>query len=201
MSRMDYAIISRVIEILIQKGITDEELSFLLGKPNNYVFGFVMKPSDKNRFTEDHLDLLPYLLGCKFSDIFPADTESGSISLYGTGKVKDDNYKAFKHTINIDGEYRQIIYRKKKKDEGTFRKNNIPLLSLIERWIDEGYFAIGQDALQINKRAKQEVSFTYTVSDLEKCLKVLSGTKKARLIREMVDGVYKYTQISPQTGY
>jgi len=40
MARMDYVIICRVIEQLNKMGMTDDELSFLLGKPNNYVFGF-----------------------------------------------------------------------------------------------------------------------------------------------------------------
>jgi len=57
MARMDYVIIYRVIALLNERGMTDDELSFLLGKANNYVFGFIVKPSYKNRFTEDQLDL------------------------------------------------------------------------------------------------------------------------------------------------
>jgi len=53
MSRMDYAIICRVIVLLNERGMTDDELSFLLGKANNCVFGFIVKPGNKNRFTED----------------------------------------------------------------------------------------------------------------------------------------------------
>ncbi len=40
MARMDYVIICRVIEQLNKMGMTDDELSFLLGKTNNYIFGF-----------------------------------------------------------------------------------------------------------------------------------------------------------------
>ncbi|WP_164121790.1 hypothetical protein [Sphingobacterium sp. xlx-130] len=50
MARMDYVIICQVIERLNEIGMSDDELSLLLGKPNNYVFGFIVKPSDKNRF-------------------------------------------------------------------------------------------------------------------------------------------------------
>jgi len=71
MARMDYVIICRVIEQLNKMGMTDDELSFLLGKPNNYVFGFIFKPSDKNRFNEDQIDLLPYILNCNFTEIIP----------------------------------------------------------------------------------------------------------------------------------
>jgi len=43
MSRMDYVIICQVIERLNEIGMGDDELSFLLGKPNNYVFSFIIK--------------------------------------------------------------------------------------------------------------------------------------------------------------
>ena len=73
---MDYVIICRVVELLNECGMTDEELSFLLGKANNYVFGFIAKPSDKNRFTEDQLDVLPYLLSSTFRQLILMEVQS-----------------------------------------------------------------------------------------------------------------------------
>ncbi|TYR36330.1 hypothetical protein FXV77_10505 [Sphingobacterium phlebotomi] len=113
MARMGYVIICRVIEQLNKMGMTDDELSFLLGKPNNYVFGFIVKPSDKNRFNEDQIDLLPYILNCTFSAIILNDTEPGNIQLYHTKAIDDASYKGFSHIIySNQGEGTRIIWRK-----------------------------------------------------------------------------------------
>lgn len=177
--------------MLSQTGISDDELSFLLGKPNNYVFGFVMNPGDKNRFTEDQIDLLPYILKCKFTDIIPSTVESGSISLCNTENISNEEYKGFRHTIYENGEYRQIIWRKRKAEEGSYRKNNPQLLSVIRSWINEGYFDTMRDGLEINNRLA-DLAFKTSVSDLEKCLKSLVSKNTALLRREMIDGIYKY---------
>lgn len=113
MARMDYVIICRVIKQLNKIDMTDDELSFLLGKPNNYVFGFIVKPNDKNRFNEDQIDLLPYILNCTFSKIIPNGTELGNIQLYHTKAVNDAGYKGFSHIIYADqGEGTCIIWKK-----------------------------------------------------------------------------------------
>lgn len=93
-SRMDYVIICQVIERLNEIGMEDDELSLLLGKPNNYVFGFIVKPSDKNRFHEDQIHLLPYLLDCPFSRIMVSSTPPGNIHLHHTKKLTKKGTKA-----------------------------------------------------------------------------------------------------------
>lgn len=193
MARMDYIIICRVIEQLNRIGMSDDELSFLLGKPNNYVFGFIIKPSDKNRFNEDQIDLLPYILNCIFTEIIPNDTESGNIQLYHTKAMDDEIYKGFSHIIYSDqGEGTRIIWRKKKAAKGSTRKTNQELLVLLKRWIEEGYFEQKRGALEIYKRFNTEFAVVFQVNELEKCMKILCGARHALLQKESIDGVLRY---------
>lgn len=173
--------------------MTDDELSFLLGKPNNYVFGFIIKPSDKNRFNEDQIDLLPYILGCTFNDLMPDDTEAGEIQLFHTKAIDDTEYKGFSHIIySPDGKGTRIIWKKRKVPKGSMRKTNRGLLELLKRWIADGYFDDRRDALEIFKKLKEGTAFPFAISELEKCLKTLCGKRSLLLQRKSVDGILNY---------
>lgn len=192
MARMDYVIICRVIALLNERGMTDDELSFLLGKANNYVFGFIVKPGDKNRFTEDQLDLLPYLLSCTFNQLIPNGTDKGNIQLYHTKRI-DDDHKGFSHiTYDAAGNGTRIIWRKKKAPKGSTRKTNEKLLELLRGWIDNGYFDKKRTALEIYKKANANSGITFRVSELEKCLKILCGVRSECMDKKFFDGVLMY---------
>lgn len=193
MARMDYVIICQVIARLNEIGVGDDELSFLLGKANNYVFGFIVKPSDKNRFNEDQIDLLPYLLNCPFSTIIVNGTPSGNIHLHHTKKINEDDYKGFSHIIySENGRGTRIIWKKKQAPQGSTRKTNEPLLALLKQWVIDGYFDQKRNALEIYKRLNAEVSIKYRISELEKCFKILCGTRHQHLQKESIDGILMY---------
>lgn len=192
MARMDYVIICRVITLLNECGMTDDELSFLLGKANNYVFSFIVKPSDKNRFTEDQLDLLPFILNCKFSDIIPNGTEKGSIHLYHTKRF-DNEYKGFSHIIYDDaGKGTRIIWQKKNPPKGSTRKTNEKLLDLLKEWVNDGYFDKKRTSLDIYKLLIASKNISFRISDLEKCLMILGGKRHAALCKKTSSGVLMY---------
>lgn len=171
----------------------DDELSFLLGKPNNYVFNFIIKPSDKNRFNEDQLDLLPFLLQCPFSKIILNGTKAGNVHLYHTKAIDEDGYKGFSHIkYSKKGEGTRIIWKKKNAVKGSTRKTNKPLLELLKFWIEKGYFDQQVSALEIFKRLKVESTITFRVSDIEKCIKILCGSRQALLHKDSIDGVLRY---------
>ncbi|NPE48516.1 hypothetical protein [Sphingobacterium prati] len=193
MSRMDYVIICQVIERLNEIDMRDDELSFLLGKPNNYVFSFIIKPSDKNRFNEDQLDLLPFLLRCPFSKILVNGTKAGNVQLYHTKAIDEDGYKGFSHIIYPEkGEGTRIIWKKNNAPKGSTRKTNKPLLELLKTWIEQSYFDRQVNALEIFKRLKAESSIKFRVSDIEKCMKILCGSRQALLQKDSIDGVLRY---------
>lgn len=193
MSRMDYVVICQVIKRLNEIEMRDDELSFLLGKPNNYVFSFIIKPSDKNRFNEDQLDLLPFLLQCPFSKIIVNGTKDGNIQLHHTKTINEDGYKGFSHIIYSEkGEGTRIIWKKKNAPKGTTRKTNKPLLEVLEVWIKEGYFDKQISAIEIFKRLKAESTIKFRVSDIEKCIKILCGSRQDLLKKDSIDGVLKY---------
>ncbi|TJZ53594.1 hypothetical protein FAZ15_16295 [Sphingobacterium olei] len=189
MSRMDYVIICQVIERLNEIGMSDDELSFLLGKANNYVFGFIIKPSDKNRFNEDQIDLLPYILGCPFSKIIPNSTEPGNIQLYHTGGIPDEGYKGFSHIVySPSGEGTRIIWKKKNAPKGSTRKTNKALLDLLKRWIIEGYFDQKRDALEIYKKLNAERDAMFQISELENASRYCAASAMKCLKRNPLTG-------------
>jgi len=193
MAWMDYVIICRVIALLNERGMTDDELSFLLGKANNYVFGFIVKPSDKNRFTEDQLDLLPFILRCTFREIIPNGTPKGNIQLYHT-KLIDDEYKGFSHITYAAAtdEGTRIIWKKKKAPKGSFRKTNEELLGLLTQWTRSGYFDEKRTSLEIYKKIITDGEITFRISELEKCLKILCSNRTSLLQKKSIDGILMY---------
>ena len=172
--------------------MTDEELSFLLGKANNYVFGFIVKPGDKNRFTEDQIDLLPFILNCSFSQIILNGTEKGNIQLYHTKRVNDD-HKGFSHIIyDATGNGTRMIWRKKKAPKGSTRKTNEKLLELLRGWVGNGYFDKKRTALEICKKVSTDGEVDFRISELEKCLKILCGVRFDCMNKKSFDGVLMY---------
>lgn len=192
MSRMDYVIISQVVKLLQPAILTDEELSFLLGKPNNYVFSFIMDPSDKRRFTEAQLDILPFLLNCTYSDLIPNDTPSGEIQLFDTNRIESKKETTFVHSIDDATNRIRITWKKEKLKSGSFRRNNELLISSLQTWIKAGYFNKGRNGLEICTALKHSCKFTFSVSDLEKSLKVLSGKRRQLLDKKIVHGMINY---------
>lgn len=193
MSRLDYVIIQQVIDRLHEIGMGDDELSFLLGKPNNYMFGFIMKPSEKNRFNEDQIDLLPHLLQCPFSRIIPNGTAPGNIHLHHTKRIDEDGYKGFSHIVySATGTGTRVIWKKKNAPVGSTRKTNKKLLDLLITWIDEGYFDQKRTALELYNRLNAENEINFRPSELEKCIKILASKSQQRLEKRSIDGVLTY---------
>lgn len=200
-SHMDYHIICRVIDLMAHIGMEDEELSFLLGKPNNYIFSFIANPNDKNKFKSDQVDLLPYLLNCPFSDLFSNNCPKGAIQLFHSQKIDTDEEIGFSHIIyDSNGKGTRIIWTKKKNQKGSFRKTNKDLLDLIKKWIDEVILDLPTPSINILKKLKSEAQFTFSISDLEKCIKILSSKSKNLLTKETIDGIIYYWKSHPQTS-
>lgn len=198
-SHMDYHIICRVIDLMADIGMDDEELSFLLGKPNNYVFSFIANPNDKNKFKSDQVNLLPYLLNCYCTDLYSNDCPKGNIQLFYSQKIENDEEKGFSHIIyDSNGKGTRIIWTKKKNEKGAFRKTNKNLLDLLIKWIDEGILDLPTSSIDIWKKLKSEAQFTFFISDLEKCIKILST--KSILTKQTIDGIIYYWTSHPQTS-
>ncbi|TCR13953.1 hypothetical protein EDF67_10156 [Sphingobacterium sp. JUb78] len=177
----------------------DEELSFLLGKPNNYVFSYIANPNDKNKFKSDQVDLLPYLLNCYCTDVYANDCPKGNIQLFHSQKIENDEEKGFSHIIyDNNGKGTRIIWTKKINQKGSFRKTNKNLLDLLIKWIDEGVLDLPTPSIDIWKKLISESQFEFSISDLEKCLKILST--KSILTKKTIDGIIYYWKSHPQTS-
>lgn len=199
MSYMDYHIICRVIDLMADIGMDDEELSFLLGKANNYVFSDIANPNDKNKFKSDQVDLLPYSLNCYFSDLFSNNCPKGNIQLFHSQKINTDEEKGFSHiTYDNNGKGTRIIWKKKINQKGSFRKTNKNLLDLLIKWIDESILDLPTSSIDIWKKLISESQFEFSISDLEKCIKILST--KSILTKQTIDGIIYYWKSHPQTS-
>ena len=56
LSRMDYELVCRVLQLLDETGLDDEEFSFLIGKRNQYFFD-IIDPRKKQKLKTDQVDL------------------------------------------------------------------------------------------------------------------------------------------------
>lgn len=199
MSHMDYHIICKVIDLIGQIGMDDEELSFLLGKANNYVFSYIANPNDKNKFKSDQVDLLPYLLNCYFSDLFSNNCPKGNIQLFHSQKINTGEEKGFSHiTYDNNGKGTRIIWTKKINQKGSFRKTNKDLLDLLIKWIDESILDLPTPSIDIWKKLISESQFEFSISDLEKCIKILCT--KSILTKQTIDGIIYYWKSHAQTS-
>lgn len=99
----------------------------------------------------------------------------------------------FSHIIYSEkGEGTRTIWKRKNARKGSTRKTDRPLLELLKTWIEQSYFDRQVNALEIFKRLKAESSIKFRVSDIEKCMKILCGSRQALLQKDSIDGVLRY---------
>lgn len=80
MSRIDFEIAKRVYERILDLGMDDEEVSFLMGKRNKYVFD-ILDPTEKDKFKTEQLDYLPTILKTSIQSLVP-DRHRSALELY-----------------------------------------------------------------------------------------------------------------------
>ena len=112
--------------------------------------------------------------------------------MYHTKRI-DDEHKGGSHIIyDATGEGTLVIWRKKKAPKGSTRKTNRKLLEWLIGWIDNGYFDKKRTALEIYKKASAESGITFRIGELEKCIKILCGSRSNRMDKEPIDGILMY---------
>jgi hypothetical protein len=194
MSRMDYEIAKRVYEFTLAKGLTDEEVSFLMGKRNKYFFD-LLNPTEKDKIKTEQLDILPTILQIPVRQIVPNDVKPGEqVKLYASKKVTATK-TTYRHiVIATDGSESEPIIWIKKSAKGNRKQVNERLHTTILQFIDDEYFKQYRNALEIHLRLKEKSTFDFTPADLQKSLLDLARTVKniSILKRAIEDARYVY---------
>jgi len=197
MSKMDFEIARSVYKCFSALGLTDEEVSFLLGKRNTYVFD-LLDPTEKDKFKTEQLDILPTILGMGIRKIIPNDIKPDeNITIKGLKKVSD---KKIVYEFIIDGGHDKGFFTKK-IISGERKQVNRQIHELMLKLIKEGYFLEPKNALELFLHYKSELGTVFTPADLQKSLAVCcrkQGEELPLLKRENENARYVYVEVRHQ---
>lgn len=195
MSRMDFEIAMLVYKRFTAISLTDEEVSFLLGKRNKYVFD-LLDPTEKDKFKTEQLDILPTILGNKIRDIIPNDiSPNENINIKARKKVSPTKIVYEYVIVYPDDLESEPITITKMIVKGDRKKVNALVQELTMQLIQEGYFAEAKNALQLYLLYKERLSDSFSPTDLQKSLAVCcrkQGDQKALLLKENVNARFVY---------
>jgi hypothetical protein len=193
MSKMDFEIARSVYNQINVSGLTDEEVSFLLGKRNTYVFG-LLDPTEKDKFKTEQLDILPTILGVGIRKLIPNDIKSDeNITIKGVKKISD---KKVVYEFVVDGGADKGIFTKK-IISGERKQINPRVHELMLKLINEGYFLEPKNALELFLQHKVELKMAFTPADLQKSIAVCcrkQGKELPLLNRGIENTRYVYFQ-------
>ena len=197
LSRMDYELVCRVLQLLDETGLDDEEFSFLIGKRNQYFFD-IIDPRKKQKLKTDQVDPLAAIFGKPHRKIIPLFIKPGEMIHihHATRKVEEDEETktiTYSHIIYPRGSNEGIkIVWEKKFAKGVRHKLNNTVLQFLEQKIEAGYFQKPRLTLPLYLEMKKKLGAeTFTAMDLERAL--------AKLMRSQ--GPLMYTSIDTQNHY
>lgn len=179
MSRIDFEIAKRVYERALTLGMDDEEVSFLLGKRNKYVFD-ILDPTEKNKFKTEQLDYLPTILRTSIRELIPTDRGlHEEIKIMASKAVYE--HKIVYQFTELDVETLQPVVWTKKLKIGSIRKVHEALHERIMEYYENGGFKLPISSLKLFLDLhKSHDQSSFTPSDLQKSLSTLM-TAKGRL--------------------
>lgn len=195
-SRMDFEILANFYTICKKKGISEREVSFLLGKKNKY-FTEILNPFAKEHIKTEFVDMLPAIASSSYRHIIPNDVKSNeTVDIEGSHIFYSDRTSEityYKFTVTYDDGSSKNYRWKIKTAKGERAKVNVRLIEILQSLIDSWYFRKPKFALTLylylKKRYKSEFSALEIQITLAKlCNKKASpeyaleeGSKNARL--------------------
>lgn len=195
MSRIDFEIAKRVYERALALGINDEEVSFLLGKRNKYVFD-ILDPTEKNKFKTEQLDYLPTILRTSIRELIPTDRGlHEEIKIMASKTVYD--HKIVYQFTELDVETPQPVVWTKKLKTGSIRKVHEVLHQYIIEFYENGGFKHPISSLALYIAAQEQLQQdSFSPTELQKSLSVLMTAKgKLQLIKRVnINARYYYVE-------
>jgi hypothetical protein len=169
MSRMDFEIAWNVYQLFTRNGLSDEEVSFLLGKRNKYVIE-LLDPTKKDKFKTEQLDVLPTILGCTIRELIPNSIHAeGYIKIKASRKVSAKQI-VYRFTLPDNPEAGpQTIKRKINKGRKTLHPE-VHRLTL--RLLEDKFFDEPRNAIELYLLYKRKLQIPFRAADLQKSLSV-----------------------------
>lgn len=186
MSRIDFEIANRVYERLLLLGMDDEEVSFLLGKRNKYVFD-ILDPTEKNKFKTEQLDYLPTILKTSIQGLIPKkETSSEEIKIHASKTVYDHKMVYQFSEIKENGDETKPVIWTKRLKIGTPREVHTEVHHAVLKIYENGGFDVPRSALELFIEIENKLDSSFSPSDLQKSLSVLMTAKgKFQLIKRL----------------
>lgn len=198
MLRTDYEVLVNTYELLKNSELDEEDVSFLLGKPNNYYFD-LLDPTDKKKIKQEYLTLFPSIFNVSLNNVLStclnADEE---VKLNASSKFNKKS-TVFKHTVTYEnGTISPEIEWRRKVVNGIRKIENKALTDYLIFLVEEGYFLKPQTALGIFIHLKNYYGHSFTVKDLAVSLKKLSrnDTNTSPLLQRNLDRArFTYSEV------
>ncbi|WP_153846082.1 GNAT family N-acetyltransferase [Sphingobacterium paramultivorum] len=187
--RTDYEILVNTYELLKNSELDEEDVSFLLGKPNNYYFD-LLDPTDKKRIKQEYLTLFPAIFNVPLDDVLSACINAyEEVKLSASSKFNKKS-TIFKHTVTFeDGTISPEIEWRRKVVKGIRKVENKMLTDYLRFLVEEGYFLKPQSALGLFVHLRTYFNHPFTAKDLSVSLNKLSrkDSKNKPLLQRNLD--------------
>ncbi|GGH20277.1 hypothetical protein FAZ19_10005 [Sphingobacterium alkalisoli] len=174
MLRTDFEVIRNVYDLLGASALSDEDVSFLLGKPNGYFFE-VLNPTDKSKFKQDLWTLFVPIFQTPFVNVLPP-TNVGSAEEVKLTSAANYNNKStiYRFTVTYeDGTATESFEWRKSIVTGERKKENKELTGYLKFLISEAYFLKPKNALFILIHLRKFFDKPFTVEDIAVSIKKL----------------------------
>jgi hypothetical protein len=176
MSRIDSEIAKGVYLRLLFLGMDDEELSFLLGKRNKYVFD-ILDPTEKNKFKTEQLDYLPTILRTSIQELVPKKANlSEEIKIQASKTVYDHKIVYQFSEVKENGDEAKPVVWTKKLKIGVQKVHTAVHQAVLEIY-ENGGFDTPRSALDLFIEIEKDLSSPFSPRDLQKSLSVLMTAK------------------------
>lgn len=193
---MDFRIAELVYQRFTAIGLTDEEVSFLLGKRNKYVFD-LLDPTEKDKFKTEQLDVLPTILNTTIKDIIPNDIKPNeTIRVKGEKKVSATKIVYEYVIVYLENTESESVTIVKKITKGNRKKVQPEVHALTLELIDVGHFSNPKNALELFLYYQEKLKLPFTPADLQKSLSLClrEAGRPALLKREVNEAKYFYKE-------
>lgn len=177
--RSDFEVIRNVYHLLQTSILSDEDVSFLLGKPDGYIFE-ILDPTNKKKFKQDLWTLFVPIFQTPFANIMPP-SYVGSQEEVKLNSTANHNRKTtiYRFTVNYEDrtEYKdglehkiavepEYLEWKKKVVTGERKVENKPLTNYLKFLISEGLFFTSKTSLFVIIHLRKYFDKPFTAEDL-----------------------------------
>jgi len=185
-----------VYRLLLTSDLSDEEVSFLLGKPDVYFFS-ILNPSEKTKLKSDLLPLLVPIFEVGMASILPEKFHPDEqVKIIATSKY-NNKCTVYKLTVTYqDGWLSDEIIWTYKVVRGIRNKENVALTGYLEELIETKYFIKPRSAIHLLIHLRENFTGDFTPTDIKVSLAKLCRSQAVRpnLQRNLDNAYYTYSE-------